>query len=322
MERKMKAIVINSYGSADVLEPATLDVPQVGAKQLLIEVHAAGINALDWKVRSGQLKIITRKKFPKVLGWDVSGKVVAVGKAVTKFGEGDEIFGMISALNFKPGGYAEYAVVRETAASKKPVNLSYVEAAAVPLTSLAALQALRDKVRLEAGQNILVNGAAGGVGTFGVQIAKVSGAKVTGVCSESHVHLVTSLGADRVIDYTKQDFVIDNPERYDAVLDLINNRKFSEYKRIMSSKGTYVTTVPNFDKAIFTAITTISPGRRCRLVNVKPNGKDLAWVKQEIEKGSIRPIIDSVYPLEEAAQAHKRSEMGHAGGKIVLKVRD
>lgn len=315
----MKAIVINSYGSSEVLEETTIDIPKAGRKQLLVEIHAAGVNPLDWKIRKGMMKLLTGKKFPKILGSDIAGIVKKTGKNVRRFKIGDEVFAMINVI-FKKGGYAEYAVVDEKYTCKKPRNLSFIEAGGVPGSAITALQVLRSKVKLKRGQNILINGSSGGVGTFAIQIAKILGARVTAVCSGKNVELVSSLGADNVIDYTKNDFVKGN-EKYDIIFDTVGNKEFSDSKQVLFPSGIYITIVPNVKKIWLSLLTSILPGRKCKFVSVKPSAHDLSWLKEKIEEEKIRVVIDKTYPLEKAKEAHEYLEKGHARGKVVLIVK-
>jgi NADPH:quinone reductase-like Zn-dependent oxidoreductase len=312
----MKAIVINSYGSSEVLEKSTIDIPKVGRRQLLVEVHAAGVNPLDWKIRKGMMKLLTGKKFPKIIGSDIAGIVKEIGGDVKRFKIGDEVFAMINAI-FNQGGYAEYAVIDEKNACKKPENLSFMEAGCVPCAASTALQVFRDKVKLKRGQKILINGASGGVGTFAIQIAKIFGAIVTGVCSGKNTELVASLGADDVIDYTKSDF-IKGDVKYDVIFDAVGNKEFFACKYVLSPGGIYITLVPNGKRILLSLITSVLPGKKCKFISVKPNLQDLSWLKEKIEEETIKVVIDKTYPLENAREAHEYMETGHARGKVVL----
>jgi NADPH:quinone reductase-like Zn-dependent oxidoreductase len=319
MRKLMKAFVISSYGPPEVLEEAVIDVPKIGNREILVEVHAAGVNPLDWKIRKGMMRFLTGRKFPKVLGSDVAGRVVETGDRVVSFRRGDEVFGVINVL-FRRGGYAEYAVVAERHACRKPDNLSFVEAAGIPGSAITACQVLKEKAGLGPGQHILINGASGGVGTFAIQIAKVLGATVTAVCSGKNDRLVSSLGADSVIDYTRRDFTLGN-EEYDVIFDTVGNRTFSDCGRVLSRSGLYITIVPTLQKVALTLITSLLPGKKCRFVSMKPGAKTLAWLKERIEEKKIRVVIDKTYPLEQAKDAHRYLETGHARGKVVLTVK-
>lgn len=310
----MKAAIINRYGDPEVLQYAEVEKPRIKPKQMLVRVYASSINPIDWKIRAGMLKILTGNKFPMILGFDVAGEVVEVN-GITQFKPGDQIY---AHLNQLPGGaYAEYAVVAALSAAAKPTNMSYEEAASVPLAAMTALQAWRDESNLKPGQKVLVNGASGGVGIFAVQIAKVLGAEVTAVCGTSNLEMAKSLGADRVIDYKQQDFTQDTT-KYDIVFDVVGNSSLSTCKNILQPNGIYVTTQPYPGNYFQSFITGFLPGQKYKVILLKSRGSDLAYLKQQIEAGKIRTIIDSTYPLSEIASAHTYSEAGHAVGKIVV----
>ncbi|MGF1939380.1 MAG: NAD(P)-dependent alcohol dehydrogenase [Nostoc sp. ChiQUE02] len=310
----MKAVVIRQYGPAEVLRYEDVEQPKLEPMQLLVKVRASSVNPVDWKIRQGMLSLISGSKFPKILGFDVAGDVVAVGSGVTHFKPGDAIYGSTS---FPGGGYAEFAAIPENLAAFKPTNLSYEEAAAVPLAALTALQALRNEGNIQTGQNVLINGAAGGVGVFAVQIAKALGAVVTGVSSTKNLDLVKSLGADRVIDYTQQDFVEDTAQ-YDIIFDAVGKRSLSQTKRVLKSKGIYITTLPSPEVFLEGVLTAFLPGQKAKFILQKPNTQDLVYLKELIETGKIRVVIDRTYPLQEVAAAHAYSESERAAGKIVL----
>lgn len=313
----MKAVVINQYGEAEVLRSQDLPKPQIKSDQMLVKVYATSINPIDWKTRKGMLKIIFGSKFPMVLGYDVSGEVVEVGSTVTQFRPGDQIYACLDTAT--SGSYAEYAAVSEKVAYFKPQNLSHEEAAAVPLAAETALQALRDLGNIKTGDRILINGASGGVGTFAVQIAQALGAEVTAVCSPKNAELVKSLGADRIIDYTTQDFTKESV-KYDMILDAVASRSFWECQNILSSNGVYVSTIPDFANGAALLITQLIPGKKAKIILLKSNGKDLAYLKELIEANKLRPIIARTYPLSEIVQAHAESEKGRVVGKLVIAV--
>ncbi|MEH1851125.1 MAG: NAD(P)-dependent alcohol dehydrogenase [Nostoc sp.] len=310
----MKAVVIRRYGAAEVLQYEDVEQPKIEPTQLLVKVRASSVNPIDWKIRQGMLSLIVGSKFPKILGFDVAGEVVEVGSQVTRFKPGDAIYGSTS---FPGGGYAEFAAVPENLAVLKPTNLNYEEAAAVPLAALTALQALRDQGNIQTGQNLLINGAAGGVGIFAVQIAKALGAQVTGVSSTKNLDLVKSLGADRVIDYTQQDFTEDTAQ-YDIIFDAVGKRSLSETRKVLKPNGVYITTVPSPKVSLEIVLTAFLPGQKAKFLFEKPNVKDLLFLKELIESGKIRVVIDRTYPLQELAAAHSYSETGRAVGKIAL----
>lgn len=310
----MKAIVIRRYGPAEVLQYEDVEQPKIEPTQLLVKVRASSVNPVDWKIRQGMLSLITGSQFPKILGFDVAGDVVAVGSQVTRFKPGDAIYGSTS---FPGGGYAEFAAVRENFVALKPINLSYEEAATVPLAALTALQALRDEGKIQTGQTVLINGAAGGVGIFAVQIAKALGAEVTGVSSTKNLDLVKSLLADRVIDYTQQDFTEDTAQ-YDIIFDAVGKRSLSQTKRVLKPNGIYITTLPSPEVFLEGVFTAFLPGQKAKFILEKPNTQDLVYLKELIEAGKIRVVIDRTYPLQELAAAHKYSETGRAVGKIAI----
>jgi 2-desacetyl-2-hydroxyethyl bacteriochlorophyllide A dehydrogenase len=313
----MKAVFINEYGSTQVLQYGDIETPSINRDQLLVKVHASSVNPVDWKIRAGQLQFLTGYKFPMVLGFDVSGEVVAVGESVTRFQTGDKVYAYLDSL---PGGaYAEYAAVSERVACFKPDNMSYEQAAAVPLAATTALQALRDLGQILPGHKVLINGASGGVGSFAVQIAKALKAEVTAVCSTQNVELVQSLGGDRVIDYTVQDFTKDT-SFYDIIFDAVGKESFSGCQNILKPNGVYVTTLPDPDSVVQSVLTFLLPGKKSKLIVAQSSGQDLAYLKELIEGGKIRSVIDRTYSLEELAVAHAESEQGHVVGKLVIAV--
>ncbi|MEH2249495.1 NAD(P)-dependent alcohol dehydrogenase [Nostoc sp.] len=312
----MKAVVIRRYGVAEVLQYEDVEQPKIQPTQLLVKVRASSVNPIDWKIRQGMLSLIIGSKFPKILGFDVAGEVVEVGSGVTRFKPGDAVYGSTS---FPGGGYAEFAVVPENLVALKPTNLSYEEAASVPLAALTALQGLRDQGNIQTGQTVLINGAAGGVGSFAVQIAKALGAVVTGVSSTKNLDLVKSLLADRVIDYTQQDFAQDTVQ-YDIIFDSVGKRSLSQTKRVLKPNGIYITTQPSPETIVQSVLTAFLPGQKSKFFFEKPNTPDLVYLKELIEAGKIRVVIDRTYPLQELAAAHSYSETGRAVGKIAIAV--
>jgi len=313
----MKALIINQYGSASVLQYTDIEKPQIKPEQLLVKVHATSVNPIDWKIRSGHLSLITGNKFPMVLGFDVSGEVVEVGDKVTRFKPGDQIYTYLDEL---PGGaYAEYAAVSEKVACLKPNNMNYEQAAAVPLAALTALQALRDLGQIKPGNHILINGASGGVGSLAVQIAKAMDTHVTAVCSTKNVEFVKSLGADRIIDYTISDFT-QEAIAYDVIFDAVGKQSFSKCQSILKPNGVYITTLPTPDNLVQGFIRTILPGKKAKFILAKASGTDLVYLKEQIEANKIRAVIDKTYSLSELAAAHTYSEQGRAVGKIVITV--
>lgn len=312
----MKAAIINQYGSVDVLQYADMPKPQIKPDQLLVKVHASSVNPIDWKIRKGMLRIFTGNKFPMILGLDVAGEVVEVGSQVTGFQVGDEIFG---SVNLFGGAYAEYALVPQKWAAHKPANLSYVEAAAIPGSGTTALQSLRNQGNIQPGQAVLINGAAGGVGHFAVQIAKAIGAEVTGVCSTKKLDFVKSLGADFLIDYTQEDFT-KSSKQYDIIFDAVGKQSFSNCQTVLKLNGVYVSTLPALDLFLQIALTSFLPGKKAKIVLNNPITQDLAYIKDLIEADKLKVMIDRTYPLQEIVAAHAYSQTERATGKIGITV--
>ena len=321
----MKAIVYSKYGPPEVLrlEEAARPIPK--DDEVLIEVRAASVNAADCRLMRGKPFLLRLMGFGllgpknKVLGADVAGRVEAVGGSVRRLKPGDEVFGNLSACGW--GGFAEYACAREDALLLKPAGLSFEQAAAVPMAAVTALQGLRDQGRIQARQNVLINGASGGVGTFAVQIAKSFGSEVTAVCSTGKLDMVRSLGADHVIDYTREDFT-KNGRQYDLILAANGNRPISEYKRALSPKGVYVM-IGGSDAQIFQGMLlgpmmSRTEGKRMLSMMAKPNQKDLGFIKELLETGKVKPVIDKTYALQEVPDALRYLEAGHAIGKVVI----
>jgi NADPH:quinone reductase-like Zn-dependent oxidoreductase len=312
----MKAAIINQYGSSEVLQIAEVAKPTPKNHQILLKVQAASINPIDWKTRKGMLKFLINRKFPLILGFDVCGEVVEVGSYVTKFKPGDLVYGMV---DFPGGAYAEYAVISETAAAFKPNNMTAEETAALPVAALTALQSLRDLGGIQPGQKVLINGGSGGVGTYAIQIAKAYQAHVTAVCSTKNLELVKSLGADRAIDYTQQDFTISS-ETYDIIFDTIAHKSLGQCNKILHKNGVYITTLPILPCLLESFLTLLLPGKKCKIILAKPSGEDMATLKDLVSAGKLRSIIDRTYPLWQIGQAHQHSEAGHVVGKIVITV--
>ncbi len=311
----MKAVTINRYGSIDVLEYSDIEKPQITPNQLLIKIHATSINPVDWKLRQGQLQLLSGFNFPIVLGSDLSGVVLELGEEVENFEPGDEIYTFINPLI--GGAYAEYIVVPANTAALKPKNMTHSQAAAVPLAGLTAFQGLLDLGQIRPGQKVLINGASGGVGTFAIQIAKAMKTEVIGVCSSNNITLVESLGANRVIDYNQIDFTKES-EQYDIIFDAVGKETFSSCEKVLKPDGIYVSTLPTVENLAPTLFTLFMPGKKSKLILAQPNSRDLISLRELIEAGLVKSVIDRTYKLEEIAAAHAYSEMGHAVGKIVI----
>jgi NADPH:quinone reductase-like Zn-dependent oxidoreductase len=321
----MKAIVYHNYGSPDVLRLEEVQKPTPSDDEVLIEVHAASLNAGDWHIMRGELlhRLVGMgllKPKNKILGDDLAGRVEMVGRNVKQFQPGDEVFG---TSDF--GDFAEYRCVAEDKGwlALKPANISFEEASAVPIAAITALQGLRDKGQIQSGQKVLVNGASGGVGTFAVQIAKSFGAEVTAVCSTRKLDMVRSIGADQVIDYTREDFT-KSGKRYDLILATGGNHPISDYKRALSPEGNYVCTggsaAQYFQALLLGPLISMIGSKKMGVVMPKPNQKDLVLLIELCETGIVIPVIDRRYPLSEVPDALRYLEEGHAQGKVVVTV--
>jgi NADPH:quinone reductase-like Zn-dependent oxidoreductase len=321
----MKAIVRHEYGSADVLSVQEIDTPNVGDGQVLVRVHATSVNPIDWHSMRGAPYLMRAESGwvrPKNtgLGADFAGRVEEVGANVTRLAPGDEVYGISIRT------HAEFVVVSEQGIAHKPVGVSFEEAAAVPVAGLTALQGLRDKGRIQAGQAVLVNGASGGVGTFAVQIAKSYGAEVTGVCSTRNLDLVRSIGADHVVDYTREDLTRSG-RRFDLILDAVGNHSISELKRVLAPdgyvalagapQGNWIAPVVHVAKAV--VVSKLGSQKMIPFL-AQRNAEDLTRLKELIEAGEVTPIIDRRYSLAEVPEAIRYLEEGRARGKVVISV--
>jgi NADPH:quinone reductase-like Zn-dependent oxidoreductase len=325
----VKAIAQDTYGSTEVLEHRDVDMPEIAADEVLIRVHAAGVDRGVWHIMTGlpyPIRLagygLRRPKTP-VLGMDVAGVVEAVGKDVTRFRPGDEVFGI------GKGAFAEYARAPENKLAAKPANLTFEQAAAVAVSGSPALQAVRDYGRVESGQKVLIIGASGGVGTFAVQIGKVFGAEVSAVCSGTKADMVRSLGADHVIDYRHDDFA-GGKQRYDVVIDIGGNSSLSRLRRALTAKGTLVIIggetdgrwLGGNDRQIRALLLSPFVSQKLRTLMPKENHRDMIALKELIEAGKITPVIDRTYPLREAPTAIRYLQEGNARGKVVITVID
>ncbi len=321
----MKAIVYEKYGPPDVLQLKEVEKPVPGDNEVLVKIHASSANPLDWHRMRGAPFLVRlsdglRKPKNPMLGADIAGQIETVGKNVTEFQPGDEVFGDCGWA----GGFAEYVCVTEKNVVSKPANITFEEAAAVPAVAFTALQGLRDYGKIQSGQNVLINGASGGVGTTAVQIAKSYGAEVTGVCSTRNLEMVRSIGADNTIDYTKEDFT-KHGQNYDLIYDAVGNRSVSDYKRALNPNGTCIitgfTTLPRlFQHMIMGPLMSIGDRKIGTQGVAKPNQKDLVFIKELLKAGKMKPVIDRRYPLSETAEAIRYLEKGHARGKVVITV--
>ncbi|MEB3343812.1 NAD(P)-dependent alcohol dehydrogenase [Okeania sp.] len=311
----MKAVTINRYGSIDVLEYSEIEKPQIKPEQLLVKIHASSINPVDWKIRQGQLQLLSGFNFPILLGSDLSGVIIEAGEKVENFQPGNEIYTFINPL--VGGAYAEYIAIPANTAALKPKNMNYCQAAAVPVAGLTAFQALLNLGQIRPGKKVLINGVSGGVGTFAVQIAKAMKAEVIGVCSSKNITLVESLGANQVIDYNQINFTQES-EQYDIVFDAVGKETFSSCENVLKSEGIYISTLPILENLPSTLFTLFMPGKKSKFVLAQPNPDDLISLGKLIEDGLVKSVIDKTYKLTEIAAAHAYSEMGRAVGKIVI----
>lgn len=327
VENLMRAIAQERYGTADVLRPARIALPQIAANEVLVRVHAAGLDRGTWHVMTGRpylMRVIGfgfRRPKNGVAGIDVAGTVVAVGSAVTRFTPGDEVFGM------SRGSFAEYAAAREDKLARKPANLSFEQAAVVPISAGTALQALTDAGRVEAGQQVLVVGASGGVGSYAVQLAKAFGAGVTGVCSTGKLDLVRALGADHVVDYTREDFA-DGAHHYDLVVDIGGNTPLSRLRRALTRTGTLVIVggeeggrwTGGFGRSLRAPLLSSFVSQRLTMLASKERASDLERLTQLIESGKVTPSLDRTYPLDRVPEAMRHLEAGEVRGKVAITI--
>ncbi len=320
----MKAIINTQYGPPDVLQFTEVPKPAPKDNEVLLKTRAVSINAADSHLMRAD-PFPVRFAFglfkPKIrtLGADVAGQVEAVGKNITQFKVGDEVFGDLSGVGF--GGLAEYVCAPESALAFKPANLTFEESAALPMASITALQGLRDHGKIKAGQSVLIYGASGGVGTFAVQIAKAFGAEVTAVCSTTKVDQARSLGADHVIDYTQEDFA-QITQRYELIFAANGNRQLAEFEHALTLTGTYVLSGGSssqlFQAMLQGPFRSKAGGKSIKTFVAKPNQTDLKVMKELVESGRVKPVIDKLYPLHETSAAMRYLEEGHARGKIVI----
>jgi len=320
----MAAAVREVYGTPEVLRVEDVAIPALGEEEILVRVVSSSVNPLEWHILTGtpylaRLRVGLRRPKRPNLGADIAGIVVAVGGGVTEFAPGDEVFGETW------GAYAEFAVAKEKALTHKPENVTFAEAGSVAIAAFTALQGLRNHGGIKSGDRVLINGASGGVGTFAVQIATALGAEVTAVCSTRNVAMVTSLGADRVIDYTSEDFAATG-RSYDLVLDTVGNRSILQSRSLLAPNGVYVgiggpkKTFALLARMAGQAIVSVFGKRRMRSMLAKVDKDDLEFLSQMLESGRVTPVIDRTYPLRDVADALRHQGEGHARGKTVIAV--
>lgn len=317
----MKAVLLTRYGPMDALRLGEVADPAPGEDEVLVEICAASLNYGDMTLVTGEPLMVRLMGYgvfkPKyhIIGTDIAGRVAAVGSRVQQLQPGDEVFADISECGF--GAFAEFVVVPEKALTRKPANLTFEQAAAVPQAAVVALQGLRDDGEIQAGEKVLVNGASGGVGTFAVQIAKALGADVTGVCSARNLDLVRSIGADQVIDYRQEDFT-QSSQRYDVIFDIVANRRIGDYLRVLNPNGRYIACAFNASSLFAGPFISRTSGKKARSLVHKPRVEDLEFVKKLIEAGQVMPVIDRSFDLGQTAEglAYLQTRQNH--GKVVI----
>jgi NADPH:quinone reductase-like Zn-dependent oxidoreductase len=315
----MKAAVLDQFGSVDEMKVRDVPKPAIGPDQILVEVYATNINPIEWKMREGQMAARYGDDFPMILGFDCAGVVAEAGEDVTDFEVGDEIMARSDVGTGRC--YAEYAELNPRTVVQKPRDLSFGEAATLPLVGLTAINGLQKCAGLKPGQRILIIGASGGVGTLAVQIAKNMGAQVTGVCSGRNVDLVASLGADAVIDYTRQD-PLETDKPYDIVYDTVGAYQYEDAKRAVTEEGIYLTLVPVPGIDFFIPGQTEREPGKGYFVAWTPTAADLQILADWVDEGKLRPVIDSEFRLDQIREAHERSQTQRAVGKIIINVRN
>jgi NADPH:quinone reductase-like Zn-dependent oxidoreductase len=322
----MKAIVFTRYGTPDVLELREVDKPVLRDNEVLVRVHAVAINDWDWGILQGipfvnRLRFGLRRPKKQILGSDIAGRIEAVGKNVERFQPGDEVFGDLSG---HWGGFAEYVCASQKALAPKPRGMTFEEAAAIPQAAQLAVQGLRDKGRIQQGQKLLINGAGGGVGTFAIQIAKPYGVEATGVDSSGKLDMLRAMGFDHVLDFRQEDFT-KSEQRYDLILDAKTDRSILDYLRVLSTRGVYVTvggsTARVTQALLLGPLVSMVSKKRVRVVPLKPN-KDLSYMTELFEAGTVKPVIDGRYRLSEVAEAMRYFGQGNHKGKVVITVED
>lgn len=309
----MKAVVIEKYGSVDELKIKEMPMPEIGDGDLLVEVYAAGVNPIDWKVREGRRRDGLELKFPYIPDLDMAGIVKKVGSKVTRFQQGDEVFSRTDLA--RNGTYAEYVAVDETIVARKPENLTFEEAASIPLVGLTAWQALIDAAKMKTGEKVLIHAGSGGVGSFAIQLTKARGSHAATTCSTRNVDLVKSLGADVVIDYTKEEFS-SLLRDYDIVLDTIGGDIYRKSFTVLKKGGRVVSLLDQPDEAL-----AQKTGTKALYIFMRPNGKELDEIAGLLRERKIKPVVGTVLPLEDVRKAHELSASHHASGKIVLQVK-
>jgi NADPH:quinone reductase-like Zn-dependent oxidoreductase len=312
----LKAAVIYEYGSPDVFRIEEIEKPAIKSYEVLVKVHAASVNPVDWKQRQGWHKLFLKAHFPVVVGYDISGEIVECGTDVTDFHSGDMVYARLTRRF--GGAFAEYAAASKNILAIKPDNITWEQAAAVPLAGITALQGLRDKCHLKKGQSIMVIGAAGGVGHFALQIAKYMGASVTAVCSGRHQKMMEELKPDNYINYTKTNYE-ELPEKYDVIFDAAGVQTYKNCRHLLKRGGRYLTTLPR-PKLVIHKLISLFTSKKVKTLLMKSKGDDLRVLSEMISNNQLRIFIDSVFPLEKIADAHRRAEEYTTEGKIIIQI--
>jgi NADPH:quinone reductase-like Zn-dependent oxidoreductase len=310
----MKKVIYKQFGNQDVLEIIEQAIPTPEKDQLLIRVKAVSINPLDWKVYGGEMKLMSGSKFPKAIGIDFSGIVEVSGSAVTRFKTGDEVIGLVDV--FKGGALADYVLAKETDLAAKPANISFEQAAALPVTGLSALQIIDELAAIRKGQNVLINGATGGIGVFAIQIAKKRGANVTAVASTKGTALAATWGADQVIDYTKDDLG-DIDQLFDTVIDLSTKLSFAAARKLMKKKATFITTLPSPLVILRSVLINLFSRKKLKVLILKPTMERLN-VLSDLAKKGLTIVLDKTYPVNEVRNAYEEAAKGKIIGKSVI----
>jgi len=316
----MKAVAFSEYGSAEVLQLVEQPIPSPKNEEILIKVNASSLNPLDIKLRKGDMKLFYPSKFPKILGFDVSGEIVEVGKNVTDYKIGDDVFGLLDIK--ADGANAEYVITKKHNIIHKPTNLTHIEAASFPVTGLTAIKSLITYGKIKEGSNVLVVGASGGVGSIAVQIAKAYGANVTGICSQRNVDFVSDLGADKIISYDKDGFQAD--QLFDVIFDATGLYRFSTLSKYLTKSGVFVSTLPRLHNMLsglsLSVLSLFGNKRKVHAVIVKPDVEGLKILKDLIEAGSIKPTVHKTFTLDELKVAHNYLENEKSRGKIAITI--
>lgn len=313
----MKAVIYRQYGGIEVLETETIEKPTINDNQLLVEVHASSVNPIDWKVRQGEIKIVSGINFPNMLGCDFAGKVAALGKNVSGYKVGDAVYGTIDPV--KGGAYAEYLSVDPDHVAIKPANMSFEEAATVPTVGLSALEGLVYQAKIKPGDQILINGCSGGVGIMAIQLAKIYEATVTGVCSEKGFAISRKMGADHLINYEEEE-LLETEQRFDIVFDVVANQTFTKAKKLLKKHGAFVTTKPSPKTFIQSEVDSLFSSKKFKFILVRPNTEDLNTLRELIERGKLITVIDKTFSLKEIRAAHAYGETMRTKGKIAISI--